>query len=156
MIELLVVVGILGVLAAILLPALSASRRTARRVKCLGNLRQMAIAAQEFLGDNAESYPIAYSFGVENGVTYAYAWDLTTMRGPTSKVIPGLLWQGSGLEQIQQCPAFRGSANWLVDPYTGYNYNTSYIGHGQHESVTEPARVSTVRQPAGTVLFGDG
>ena len=71
-------------------------------------------------------------------------------------VIPGLLWEGRTSLQIQQCPSFTGSANWLTDPYTGYNYNTSYIGHGQDESIPDPAKSSDVRHPAKTVLFGDG
>jgi prepilin-type processing-associated H-X9-DG protein len=58
--------------------------------------------------------------------------------------------------QVQQCPSFAGNANWLTDPYTGYNYNTSYIGHGQYESVPKPAKELSVRHPAKTVLFGDG
>jgi prepilin-type processing-associated H-X9-DG protein len=58
--------------------------------------------------------------------------------------------------QIQQCPSFTGSADWLTDPYTGYNYNTSYIGHGQFESIPAPAKSSDVRRSTKTVLFGDG
>lgn len=42
------------------------------------------------------------------------------------------------------------------DPYTGYNYNTSYIGHGEHEAIPAPARISDIRKPATCVLFGDG
>jgi prepilin-type processing-associated H-X9-DG protein/prepilin-type N-terminal cleavage/methylation domain-containing protein len=156
LIELLVVIAFVAVLASLLLPVLNQSKQTANRVNCLSNLRQMTIAAHTFVGDNADSFPIAYYFETENGVSYAYAWDLTTVMGTSNAVIPGLLWKGSGVEKIQQCPSFKGAANWLLDPFTGYNYNTSFIGHGQNESVSEPAKASAVRQPASTVLFGDG
>jgi prepilin-type processing-associated H-X9-DG protein len=71
-------------------------------------------------------------------------------------VVPGLLWGSDGTAAVQQCPSFEGAANWDVDPYTGYNYNTSYIGHGQYEAVPGPARATSVRRPSETALFGDG
>jgi prepilin-type processing-associated H-X9-DG protein len=71
-------------------------------------------------------------------------------------VVPGLLWRSNDPIQVQQCPSFDGRSSTPADPYTGYNYNTSYIGHGQYESVPAPAKASTVRRPAETALFGDG
>ena len=67
-----------------------------------------------------------------------------------------LLWAGQANLQIQQCPAFDGRSNTLMDPYTGYNYNTSYVGHGESELIVAPARVSQIVKPAETALFGDG
>ena len=72
------------------------------------------------------------------------------------KVIPGLLWQGETIEKIHQCPSFKGSHNWFADPYTGYNYNTSYIGHGQGESIVVPTMAIMVKRPSQCALFGDG
>ena len=43
-----------------------------------------------------------------------------------------------------------------MDPYTGYNYNTSYLGHGQYENIQQSARAAEVRRPNQTLLFGDG
>jgi prepilin-type processing-associated H-X9-DG protein len=132
------------------------SKDTAKSANCLSNLRQMAIAAHIYANDNSGSYPIAYYLAVENGVAHSYNWDFTTIAGSPNSVIPGLLWQGQGAGKVQQCPSFTGGANWLADPYTGYNYNTSYIGHGQNESIPEPAKATAVRQATATVLFGDG
>src|SRR5262249_19254003 len=55
-----------------------------------------------------------------------------------------------------QCPSFSGSPNFANNPYTGYNYNTSYIGHGQGEAIEQPAKTSAIHHPAKTVIFGDG
>lgn len=156
LIELLVVIAIIAILSAMLLPALSNSKAAAKCVQCLSNLRQMEIAAQIYTSDHNGSYPIAYRYATVNGVNISYAWDLTTIKGSPYRVVPGLLWEGQGNIKIQQCPSFTGSANWLTDPYTGYNYNTSYIGHGQFESIPEPAKNSAVKHPSKTVIFGDG
>lgn len=60
LIELLVVVAIIGVLVALLLPAVQAARESARRVHCANNLRQLASAATDFAAANGH-----YPSGVE-------------------------------------------------------------------------------------------
>jgi prepilin-type processing-associated H-X9-DG protein/prepilin-type N-terminal cleavage/methylation domain-containing protein len=160
LVELLVVIGIIALLLAILLPALSAARESSKRVQCLSNLRQMAIAAQSYVINNNGLFPVAYYDAYEGTTTYSFAWDLTTTYGPgrPTEVAAGLLWKGhtKGPVTIHQCPSYEGKANYLVDPFTGYNYNTSYIGHGQNESIPSPAKAVTIRQPAAVALFGDG
>jgi prepilin-type processing-associated H-X9-DG protein len=158
LVELLVVVGIVALLFAMLLPSLSGARQSAQSTQCLSNLRQMAIAAQTYAIHHDGRLPIAYYYANDGTRSYTHAWDLTTIEenGAIIDVIPGVLWLGQGPGQIQQCPSFEGGANWLADPYTGYNYNTSYIGHGQFESIPAPVKVSQIRIPSRVAMFGDG
>ncbi len=157
--EILVVIAVVSLLMAILMPVLARARQQGKAILCLSNLRQMVVAAHSYANDSDGYYPIAYMYKFENSIFTSYAWDFTTIKNWNTfeeKVIPGLLWQGETIEKIQQCPSFKGSHNWFADPYTGYNYNTSYIGHGQAESIPVPAKVAVVRRPSQCALFGDG
>ena len=55
--ELLVVMGIILLLIAILLPALSRARESANRTACLSNMRQLGIAFTLYLNDSRDSFP---------------------------------------------------------------------------------------------------
>jgi prepilin-type processing-associated H-X9-DG protein/prepilin-type N-terminal cleavage/methylation domain-containing protein len=157
LVELLVVIAIIALLITLLLPALNIAREYAKRIQCLSNLRQMVTAANIYVNNNRGVYPIAYFDVIDSDTTYSYCWDLTTITDPTSQtVVPGLLWNAKGPIEIQQCPSYEGPSNSLADPFTGYNYNTSYIGHGQYESIVSPAKATSIRRTSEVAIFGDG
>ncbi len=52
LIELLVVIAIIAVLIALLLPAVQAAREAARRAQCINNLKQLGLAAQNYVSSN--------------------------------------------------------------------------------------------------------
>jgi prepilin-type N-terminal cleavage/methylation domain-containing protein len=57
LIELLTVIAIIGVLAAILLPVIGRVRESAKSSTCTNNLRQVGIAIQGYISDNKGSLP---------------------------------------------------------------------------------------------------
>lgn len=160
LVELLVVITVMAILMAILMPVLAKVRQQSKTILCTGNLRQLAIAAQIYADNNDDYYPAAYTNDpdpMDSMAVYTY-WDFTQTKNwdtNEKKIKPGLLWQGTTVDKIQQCPSFKGEAN-SDDPYTGYNYNTSYIGHGSNEAVTEPVRRNQVKSPQNCAIFGDG
>ena len=60
LIELLVVIAVIGILAAILLPALARSKAAAKRIHCAGNVRQLALSAHFYSDDNVDLLPPGY------------------------------------------------------------------------------------------------
>jgi len=158
LVELLVVIGIIALLIAVLLPAMSKARQSAATTACLSNLRQLATAATLYAGDFHGSYPPAQYTVVQLPWTYSYNWDYTVIRNTGSgekTTSPGLLWTGRTNLRVQQCPSYDGRSATAGDPFTGYNYNTSYIGRGEGEAIPIPAKMTQVRRPCETALFGD-
>ena len=61
LIELLIVVAIIAILAGLLMPVLSSSRGNARKISCVGNLKQIGITYINYCDDNAEQTPPVWS-----------------------------------------------------------------------------------------------
>ncbi len=159
LVELLVVVALIALLIGILLPSLAKARKQAITVQCLSNQRQIGLAMEAYTHDYDGSFPIAhYSDPARHAQV---AWDTVTYTSGPDKVGPGLIWEYVDGGAVQQCPAYRGASNTLADRYTGYNYNTTYIGRGSGEpsykGMTEaPAKVADARHPVRAALVGDG
>lgn len=59
LVELLTVLGVIALLAALLLPVFARMRETARATTCLSNLKQIGLAINLYLQDNDETFPMS-------------------------------------------------------------------------------------------------
>jgi prepilin-type N-terminal cleavage/methylation domain-containing protein/prepilin-type processing-associated H-X9-DG protein len=73
LVELLVVVAIVGILAALLLPAIRNARESAKSLVCVNNLRSLALACHMYANDFNDYFPDAYAGPGPVGSVY-YAW----------------------------------------------------------------------------------
>ena len=151
LIELLVVIAIIAILAAILFPVFARAREKARQTSCLSNVKQTSLAMQMYAQDYDETWPIAYYYSA--GWADEYAWDFHLNYGSGTHSL-GLIGPYTKNEQINACPSAKSLAG-AGRPYTGYAYNTTYIGHGQLETVPQAASLGEVERPSETVLLCD-
>ncbi len=94
LIELLVVIAVIGILAALLIPAVQAARESARRMKCSNNMKQFCLALH--------SYHDAHRAFPSGATTLSHA--RSGYWGPTASLLPFMehlsLW-----EQMRKCDA---------------------------------------------------
>jgi prepilin-type N-terminal cleavage/methylation domain-containing protein/prepilin-type processing-associated H-X9-DG protein len=114
LIELLVVIAIIGVLISLLLPAVQAAREAARRLQCTNNLKQIALAAQNYMSAIG-TLPQGMSFQVDANNPSGTAFGQVLI---SHSVFVSLL------PQMEQQPLFN-LVNFQVDIFNAPNYTVS-------------------------------
>ena len=148
--ELLIVIGIIGILAGMLLPALGTARESARAVNCIANLKQLALAWQIY-ADNHDGMACP-SYVFTDGFSVEHAWDFAFRPADPSHWEYGFLGKFIKDGRINTCPSYVAPTTW-GRPYTGYAYNATYIGGDIGK--TPAATLSKIKDLSNTVVFAD-
>jgi prepilin-type N-terminal cleavage/methylation domain-containing protein/prepilin-type processing-associated H-X9-DG protein len=127
LIELLVVISIIGVLVALLLPAVQAAREAARRAQCTNNLKQIGVAAHNFITAN-QKFPDGVRIPYCDGLTPSQTSDdlVSSLDKPF-----GPNWAISLLPYLEQSALYNAAnvAGYLAagpGPYTNVTTPSSY------------------------------
>lgn len=128
LVELLVVIAIIGILVALLLPAVQAAREAARRMSCGNNLKQYGIALHNY-HDTYKTLPGAGDWG-------------NTAAGPWNN--PGLSWQARILPYAEQ-QALYDSINFNISG----NNNAGPPGNFGYHSLSGGKEVQSIPLPYG-------
>ena len=148
LIVLLVVIAIIGILAAMLLPVLSNAKEKTKRLNCKSNLKNIGLALKQYSDENSENFPTA---------------DASVGTSATSTGF-GLLVSGEYLTsaKIYTCPSTSTSAAGTLTNIIPANVDYAYdVGSSTAESEfnaeTGIARDKDANhQKYGNILFGDG
>jgi len=104
LIELMVVIAIIAILAAILLPVLAFAKEHAHSVSCLNNLKQMALAVTLYAGDN-EDFLVPAEYDLRMGAKYQEGWPtLLVLGGFAEAERAPMYYQLPSLASIFRCP----------------------------------------------------
>lgn len=107
------VIAVIAILAALLLPAFSRGKESARSASCLSNLHQIGIALQLYVSDNANRLPTLV--------------DWSSSADTNTPLINRVLLPHTGSANVFRCPSDRIN----VFEQTGSSYSWNFLLNGQ-------------------------
>jgi prepilin-type N-terminal cleavage/methylation domain-containing protein/prepilin-type processing-associated H-X9-DG protein len=135
LIELLVVIAIVGLLVALLLPAVQAAREAARRSQCVNNLKQIGLALHSYEGTH-RAFPPGY---------------ISSFTADGTDTGPGWGWAAMLLPQMEQRPLF-DSINFGIPIENPSNLTSRLPAIGTYlcpSDTVKPSWWAMVRNPSG-------
>lgn len=150
LIELIVVVSIVGLLAAMLMPGLRKARESARTAKCAGNLHQLGFAMQMYLDDYGYYFPFVdpvpggrlWYFGLESPFNPGGAPGTRKLDRAKARLYPYF----QTLNGIEICPSYDyRSPKWRQKFETvsyGYGYNMDGLQGKTPNEIARPSEIA--------------
>jgi len=145
LVELLAVVAVVCILAAILLPVVQALRQSADKSASVSNLRAIGAATGTYLSDNQGAYPFPYN---KNPIHAALNTYLPFADNPATPWVPGKHWRSPSRDRIYR------------NKVPAYGMNVAIGGLGERANSWKmrdsPLRLSNVTKPSALILVIEG
>ncbi len=166
LIELLVVIAIIGILAAMLLPALSAAKKKAQSITCMSNMKQWGLAFRIYTDDNGDKVPEEGNTTLAiNNAANVYAWYNVVSAVIRQPTLPKLYKDGNpplpGSATIYSCPACPAPNN-PTSPYNTPlpNMNKAFFMYGENGRLCVNAghpqtKLSVIPKPTDTIFMAE-
>jgi prepilin-type N-terminal cleavage/methylation domain-containing protein len=153
LVELLVVIAIIGILAAMLLPALARAKEKGRATQCVGNLRQWGLAYELYAEDNEDYLPrrgqgVQTLVQIDRPTDWFNALPLYFTLVSFSQMITNNTLPAAHDQSVFICPTAENPGGTYFLPY-GMNMNLCPW------NLATPTRFSDVVQPSCVVAMAD-
>ena len=150
LVEVLVVIGIIGLLVGLMFPVITSTRASTRRARCESNLKQLYVAFQLYTGDWGK---LPCPGGLVGDLNY---WAQEGGGG----IDPYLKNRGAGPQSVYCCPAYTGVWRSRWSPRT-YGMNSflrepADVGHPDSTRILSGIRQSRILMPSRTILLYEG
>ena len=186
LLEVMIVLGLVGVVSAALLPTLSGMRESALTSACKMNLHQLAVQCQNYAMTEGffpwgmidpSQHELNYwdnawhrqYYGRENPTLHGvhqwaeyetFCWDFRKTIHERAGWQCGEMFNGIRADSVVCCPKCKvgTSDNWDGNRFTGYNYNVCFLGYVENDKAKRryPTAYAAVTHPSRVVVFGDG
>jgi prepilin-type N-terminal cleavage/methylation domain-containing protein/prepilin-type processing-associated H-X9-DG protein len=167
--ELLVVISIIAILAALLLPALSAAKQRARSAECLNNMKQIILATKLYLDDNREAMvPLWVEQGAPGWPPWTFDYNTFIVQKTTYLWWPDKLRLDNFIpaQKSFNCPALTqpaidahgqsASTNYVLGIGMNYpEYGAVVPAAGNSDPVYASASEAQVSNPSGSIVYAD-
>ena len=114
LVELLVVIAIIGILIALLLPAVQAAREAARRMQCANNLKQIGLGLHNY-HDSYNTFPFSYMVDIPDMASFPLG---TNVQCWGTRILPYIEQQTISDQYNDSVPAINEATGMGFDPAT--------------------------------------
>ena len=142
LIELLVVIAIIGILIALLLPAIQSARESARRLQCANNFKQLGLAALQY-EQTAKAFPVS-RLALPGGVRHG--WGSIFLANLEQQNLQDTYHWNRSWNHADNQPAVRTSLSVMVCPSApGGPGRSVNLGSGKFAAVSDYAPPTDVK-----------
>lgn len=156
LIELLLVIAVIAILAALLLPALARSKTTAQRIRCVSNLHQLGLATHLYWDDNTGNC-FRYTSGFTNGgQLFWFGWLGPGAEGERSfDPQTGALWPYLEGRGVELCPSLNYTTGQIKLKARGAAFGYGYNLQLSTMPSKPPVLLARVSRPADLAVLAD-